>query len=127
LLRRKKPLTRKTPLRARKTAVPALRATTDRIDPRIEAARKVWRLLEGRTLAGLSFDAGGPTGPFAADFVCLAARLVVLLGNDDPQAGAWFEAQGYRVLAFDAADACRNPQGVLDAIADSFRLRVIKR
>jgi len=117
LLRRKKPLTRKTPLRARKPA-----RAIDQTDPRVEAARKIWRLLEDNRIAGLTFrPADGK--PFA-DFVCPAAKAVILLGRDDA-AAAWFEAQGWRVFAFDAVDAGRNPQGVLDAVADAFRLRLV--
>ena len=126
-LQRKKPLTRKTPMRSTKAlhATPG-RVADQRADPKAEATRKLWALLDGH--AGLRFRRRELVGPYLVDFLCPAARLVILLigGNDaDPEQAAWLRSQGYRVLAFAAAEVARDPQRVLDAVADVFTLRVI--
>lgn len=125
MLRRKKPLTRKTPLRAKPK--PHADGERDGGDLRIEAERKVWLLLENRGAAGLRFRRNERVGTYRCDFLCPAARLAILLNseNGDDERAAALHSQGYRVLAFAAAEACRDPQIVHDAIADAFTLRVI--
>jgi very-short-patch-repair endonuclease len=125
LLQRKKPLTRRQPLRPRMCS-----STAPERDAKAEAERKLWVLLADREVAGLRFRQRESVGPFAADFYCPAARFVILVNGEetaDPLKTAWFRSQGYRVLTFDAAEVASNPQGVLDAIADAFMLRVIAR
>jgi len=128
-LQRKKPLTRKTPMRSTK----ALHATPGRVadrraDPKAEAMRKLWTLLDERDVAGLRFRRRELVGPYLVDFLCPAARLVICLNgeeDDNAEQAAWLRSQGYRVLAFAAAEVARDPQRVLDAVADVFTLRVI--
>src|ERR671936_2152829 len=53
-----------------------LRARRLRQDmPGVEA--RLWSYLRRRQLGGHKFRRQAPSGPFVADFVCLAARLVV--------------------------------------------------
>lgn len=118
MLQRKKPLTRKKALRAKAPlhAKRALRATAD------DAARKLWPLLAER--AGPPFTQAVRLGPWCADFACLAAKLVILIDNDDdPARRDWFVAQGWRVLS-PAPDA--DPERVLDDVAAAFTLRIVK-
>ena len=131
-MQRKKPLTRKTALRSKspikakgtlRTQTVFARAASDRTD---EAARKVWPLLEGR--AGPPFVQDERVGPYRADFACPAAKLVILIDNDaDPGRRDWFAAQGWRVLSFAPDEAAREPERVIDAVADCFSLRIVKR
>ncbi len=65
-------------------------------------------------------------GPYVADFICHAARLVIEVdgaqhGFDrhverDQTRDAWFEAQGYRVLRFWNHDVLTGLDVILDTI-----------
>jgi very-short-patch-repair endonuclease len=134
MLQRKKPLMRKkalrakAPLKAAAAARPFAAADHDRTDTgRTEtAARKLWPLLEQR--CGPPFVADERIGPYRADFACPAAKLVILIDNgDDPARRDWFAAQAWRVLSFAAAEIAAAPERVLDAVADCFSLRIVKR
>lgn len=119
MLRRTKPLTRKKPLGASRARVPGS-----------DADRRLWSILETREVAGLSFRHCERIGPYTADFVCPAARLVLLLNDDqarDDGRAAWFRLNGYRVLEFPSSEVSSNPDGVLDVIARSFELRIVPR
>ena len=126
-MQRKKPLTRKSPMRSTKALRSKAGHDADhRSDPKAEATRKLWALLDGH--AGLRFRQRELVGPYLVDFLCPAARLVICLvgeDGDDAEQAAWLRSHGYRVLAFAAADVTHDPQPVLDAIADVFTLRVI--
>ena len=104
------------------------RVADQRTNPKAEATRKLWALLDGRDVAGLRFRQRELVGPYLVDFLCPAARLVICLNGEDDDGAeqvAWLHSQGYRVLAFAAAEVARDPQPVLDAVADVFTLRVI--
>lgn len=131
MLQRKKPLSRKKPLRA-KAPLRARRKITggDEASDNAasnasdEAARKLWPLLQARS--GPPFVQHERIGPYRADFACLPARLVILIASeDDPERREWFAAQNWRVLWFDAEEAA-NPEGVLDAVAATFTLRIVR-
>jgi very-short-patch-repair endonuclease len=133
VLQRKKPLSRKKPLRA-KAPLRAQRKVTasgkahgkEGMDASGEAARKLWPLLEARS--GPPFVLCERIGPYRADFACLPARLVILIANeDDPERHDWFAAQNWRVLSFAAEEVLANPDGVLDAVAATFTLRIVGR
>ena len=72
------------------------------------AERLLWSQLRGNRLGGHRFRRQDPIGPFIADFVCEAAKLVVELDGGqhadtidyDRQRTRWFESKGYRVLRF---------------------------
>ena len=89
--------------------------------------RKLWWHLRSRIpLEGTHFRRQVAIGPFVADFVCLACRLVVEVdgaqhGSDaalayDARRDAWFAANGYRVLRFSNADINREMDAVLDTV-----------
>ena len=77
-----------------------------------------------RQLGGHKFRRQAPIGPFVADFVCLAARLVVEIDGPahdarwerDERRDRWFHAEGYRVLRFSADDVFWQCEQVLEAI-----------
>ena len=49
------------------------------------AEAMLWRALRGSRFAGLKFRRQAPVGPYIADFLCIASRLIVELdGRDTP-------------------------------------------
>jgi very-short-patch-repair endonuclease len=83
-----------------------------------EAEKKLWHRLRDRRLGGAKFVRQTPVGPYYADFVCRACKLVVELDGSqhadsayDEKRDAILNALGYRVLRFWNAD-------VLDSIDD---------
>jgi len=89
------------------------------------AARRLGPVLSAGPVAGLRFQSAQRLGPFMVDFICPAARLVILLEDEgDGARTEWLSSQGYRVLAFTQREAS-NPQTVLDAIARMFELRAV--
>jgi very-short-patch-repair endonuclease len=91
-----------------------------------EAERKLWYRLRAHRLAGLSFRRQVPCGPFIADFLCAAAKLVVEVDGAthstdeeiayDRRRDAWFAANGYRVLRVSNDDVRRNLDGVCETV-----------
>jgi very-short-patch-repair endonuclease len=69
----------------------------------------LWRGLRDRG-EGAKFRRQVPLGPYVADFVCIAARLIVELDGPphdaadqrlhDSRRDAWLRSQGWRVLRF---------------------------
>ncbi len=88
------------------------------------AETRLWAILRGSALDGRKFHRQQRLGPFYADFVCQAARLVVEIdgethvGNEERDAGrtAFLECEGYRVLRFSNADVMENVDGVAQVI-----------
>lgn len=100
-----------------------------------DAERRLWAVLRSHQVAGLCFRRQQPIGPYVVDFYCAAARLVIELDGDqhggdeqvayDRLRSEWLSARGYRVLRFPNGDVLRNPQIVLDGIAQVFELRAV--
>jgi very-short-patch-repair endonuclease len=90
------------------------------------AERRLWRGLRGRRLADFKFARQEPIGPFFADFVCRAQRLVIEVdgathANEDEMRydqmrAAWLRGQGYCVLRLGNMDVYENLEGVVEAI-----------
>ena len=83
----------------------------------------MWRLLRDRRCAAWKLRRQAPLGPWIADFVCHAARLVVEVDGGqhadsarDAARDAWMAAQGYRTLRFWNTDVLGNPEGVLELV-----------
>ena len=89
-----------------------------------EAESRLWQRLRVRQLAGAKFRRQAPVGPYIADFICLAAKLIVEIDGgqhaDNAEADAartaWLEDQGFRVLRFWNNDVLDNTDGVLEEI-----------
>ena len=88
-----------------------------------DAERLLWRHLRGHRLAGSKFKRQQPIGPYIADFVDLAARLIIEAdgGQHDESAhdakrDAWLISQGFRVLRFWNNEILGNTEAVLEAI-----------
>jgi len=68
----------------------------------------LWQKLRGRQMLGLRFRRQEPVGPFIADFLCVATRLIIELDGTSHEGKAepdvrrqrYFESQGWTVLRF---------------------------
>jgi very-short-patch-repair endonuclease len=91
------------------------------------AERRLWQYLANSQLDGHKFSRQIPIGPYFADFVCRAAKLVVELDgfshdvrvDYDKVRTKFIEAQGYSVIRFNNEDVVRNLEGVLIMIAQA--------
>ena len=93
-----------------------------RHDP-TNAERALWRILRSRQFAGAKFRRQLPLGPYIADFVCLAPRLIVECDGGqhadnpyDEARDAWLTVQGFRILRFWNTDILREPESVEHAL-----------
>jgi very-short-patch-repair endonuclease len=92
-----------------------------------EAERIIWYNVRAHRFQSASFRRQTPIGPYVADFVCHAAKLIIEVdggqhfepGNivRDARRDAYLTAQGYRVLRFNNLDVMKNKAGVLETIA----------
>ena len=99
------------------------------------AERLLWQHLS-RSQQGAKFSRQMPVGPFYADFLCRALRLVIECdgishdrsGDHDDRRDAYLRADGYTVLRFANADVLANVEGVLTVIrAEVGRLQSERR
>lgn len=132
MLKRKKPLVRRSSLKRSGLRLAAHRTETvpDKTSQAPSAADKLWSVLRDREIAGLQFRHRERVGPYLADFLCPAARFIIQLEGDEPidhMQTEWFRKNGYRVLLFSQADALSDPQRILDAIMQAFEVRVVSR
>ena len=89
-----------------------------------EAEKKLWLHLRNRQIDGVKFQRQAPIGPYIADFLVVAAPLVIELDggqhsdqtDHDEKRTAWLEDQGYRVLRFWNNDVLANTDGVIEVI-----------
>ena len=91
------------------------------------AQRILWSRLRNRGLQGAKFARSEPIGPYFADFVRRAAKLVVEIDGathstdeeiaHDRRRTAFLQAEGYRVLRFANAQVYENIAAVIDEIA----------
>ena len=88
-----------------------------------DAERKLWQVLRAHRFRGARFRRQAPLGPYIADFVCHALKLVIEVdggrhsgSQKDAARDAWLHTQGYRVLRFWNNEVLGNLAGVLDKI-----------
>jgi very-short-patch-repair endonuclease len=89
----------------------------------------LWRYLKAGHLDGLSFRRQTPIGPYIADFICHAARVVVEIDGEthdfeerqrrDAKRDRWLMSRGYVVLRFTNDDVFSSLEGVLPTIRDT--------
>jgi very-short-patch-repair endonuclease len=77
-------------------------------------------LLRDRRLAGFKFRRQVPIGPYVADFVSFAARLIVEVDGGqhaesarDQQRDQWLAGENFEVVRYWNNDVLKNPDGVL--------------
>ena len=88
------------------------------------AERRLWTALSRRQLSGAEFCRQMPIGPYFADFLCRAHKLVVeiddsshdLRRREDMARTAYLEGAGYRVIRIPDADVRDRLDAVLQAI-----------
>ena len=88
-----------------------------------EAERKLWAILRGKRLAGYKFKRQQPIGPYIADFVNFARRVIVEADGSQHAENAadairddWFKAQGFIVLRIWNSDILANSDVAATAI-----------
>jgi 2-isopropylmalate synthase len=86
--------------------------------------RKLWYALRDRRFQGVKFRRQAPVGPYIADFLCIAHRLIIEADGGahaecakDAVRDAWLERQGYKVLRFWNRDILTECDNVLATIA----------
>jgi very-short-patch-repair endonuclease len=92
-----------------------------------KAERIVWSILRAHRLNGASFRRQVPIGPYIADFVCHAARLIIEVDGGqhyepaglvrDQRRDAFLSTAGFRILRFSNLDVVTNRAGVAEVIA----------
>ena len=92
----------------------------------------LWQELRKRP-SGLKFRHQHPAGPYAADFFCHQARLVVEVDGEahdrggrparDENRDAWFAARRFDVMRVPASEVLGNLEGVLQGIVARARPR----
>ena len=90
------------------------------------AERKLWSALRDHRFRDLHFRRQAPCGPYVADFLCHAARLVIEVDGAthstdseiirDLKRDAWFAANGFVVLRVTNAEVYAEFDGVLERI-----------
>jgi len=98
-----------------------------------DAERLLWKELRAHRLAGASFRRQTPVGPFIADFLCHAAKLVIEIDGSqhyiasglaaDATREAYLKAEGFEVLRFSNVDVLANLPGVLETILQSVKTK----
>ena len=94
-----------------------------------EAEARLWSRLRARQLDDAKFVRQQPVSPYAVDFCCRAARLIVEVDggqhHDDPADLIRTDAimaKGYVVLRFWNSDVLSNTDGVMQTIRDMLRI-----
>ncbi|MGB8646910.1 MAG: endonuclease domain-containing protein [Anaerolineae bacterium] len=107
-----------------RTTEPVARFARDLRKEMTPAEGKLWARLRNHQLDGLHFRRQHALGPYIADFICTAARLIVEIDGDshaeqveqDEARTEWLSARGYRVIRFWNHEIMRNIDGVLESI-----------
>jgi very-short-patch-repair endonuclease len=91
-----------------------------------DAETTLWRVLRSSNLARVKFRRQQPIGPYIADFVSFAERLIIECDGGQHAENAtdvardkWFGEQGFRTLRFWNNDVLGNREGVVRAILDA--------
>jgi len=97
-----------------------------------DAERLFWSRTRNRRLAGFKIKRQVPIRPFIADFVCIAARLVIELDGDQHAEAASYDAArtrylercGYGVIRFPTRDVLADIEGVLEQVRAAIEYRL---
>jgi very-short-patch-repair endonuclease len=88
-----------------------------------EPERKLWRRLRDRRLGGAKFVRQASVGPYYADFVCRACKLIVEVDGSQHAGSAYDDKRdatliglGYRILRFWNADVLGSIDDVCETI-----------
>ncbi len=88
-----------------------------------DAERRLWQALRAHRFRRTAFRRQAPLGPYIADFVCHALKLVIEVDGGqhsgsvpDARRDKWMAREGYKVLRFGNNEVLGNLEGVLDRI-----------
>nr|WP_280139109.1 DUF559 domain-containing protein [Pelagibacterium luteolum] len=88
-----------------------------------EIERAMWGVLKDRRLAAYKFRRQVPIGPYIADFVCYAGRLIIELdgsqhadNGQDAARDEWLAGKGFAVLRVRNDQLISNRDDVLDTV-----------
>jgi very-short-patch-repair endonuclease len=94
-----------------------------------KAERIIWSILRAHRLDGTPFRRQVPIGPYIADFVCHAVKLVIEIDGGqhfepdglvrDQRRDAFLKVKGFSVLRFNNHDVMMNRRGVAEVIAEA--------
>ena len=91
-----------------------------------DAERKLWFALRDRRFEKVKFRRQVPIGPYIADFLCYASRLVIEVDGGqhaesqrDDRRDRWFAENSLRVLRFWNNEVLSNIDGVLSVVLDA--------
>jgi very-short-patch-repair endonuclease len=94
-----------------------------------DAESRLWGELRGNRLCGHGFRRQVPIGPYIADFLCFAGRLIVEIDGEqhgfdihranDENRTAWLEREGFRVIRFWNNEVLRETDAVCNAILNA--------
>jgi very-short-patch-repair endonuclease len=91
-----------------------------------DAERKLWFALRDRRFAAFKFRRQVPVGPYVADFLCYASRLIVEVDGGqhadserDAVRDRWLVQNNFHVVRFWNNDVLQNLEGVLTALAQA--------
>jgi len=90
---------------------------------------RLWHAVKAKRLAGAKFRRQVPIGPYVADFVCAAARLIIEIDGSqhgerieaDAERTRYLEEMGYRVLRFWNNEVASNLDGVIRSIENALK------
>lgn len=96
------------------------------------AEKRLWEQLRNRTLDGHKFVRQAPVGPYIADFMCRAQKIIVEADGATHSTGSelerdrvraqYLEAEGYRVLRFHNDEIVNGLDEVLTIIRSALAL-----
>jgi very-short-patch-repair endonuclease len=100
-----------------------------------EAEKALWHRLRNRGLEGYKFRRQVPIGPYVADFVCMAARLIVEIDGGqhaeqvvyDQDRERFLRNEGYEVVRYWNNDVLSNLDGVLTTLTLTLTLTLSLR
>lgn len=89
-----------------------------------DAEHKLWSAVRGRAFGGYKFKRQYPIGPYIADFVCIACKVIIELDGSqhaqrsdyDAERTAYLRSRGFRVLRYWNDEFLRTPDVVLEDI-----------
>ncbi|MDQ1091744.1 very-short-patch-repair endonuclease [Xanthomonas sacchari] len=90
-----------------------------------DAERTLWSYLRSGQLQGFKFRRQYPIPPYAADFCCVAAKLIVEIdgaqhsASGDAARTRWLESQGWRIVRFWNNDVLLASDAMIQAICDA--------
>ncbi|BDB23623.1 endonuclease domain-containing protein [Cupriavidus sp. P-10] len=89
-----------------------------------EAEQRQWYHFRAHRFLRLKFKRQHQCGPYIADFICMAFKLVIEVDGGqhgaevDAKRDAWFQREGYRVLRFWNHDVMGNTEAVLEKVRE---------